>query len=59
MENLHNDDKLQGVKLPFAINSSILSFNLCLLTEKKSLSVKFLFDMCAVGQNLFEVGIII
>ena len=58
MENLHNDDKLQGVKLPFAINSSILSFNLCLLTEKKN-TVKFLFDMCAVGQNLFEIGIII
>ena len=58
MENLHNDAKLQGVKLPFAINSSILSFNLYLLTEKK-ITVKFLFDMCAVGQNLFEVGIII
>ena len=58
MENLHNDDKLQGVKLPFAINSSILSFNLCLLTKKK-ITVKFLFDMCAVGQNIFEVGIII
>ena len=42
MENLHNDDKLQRVKLPFAINSSILSFNLCLLTEKKSLSSSYL-----------------
>ena len=58
MENLHNDDKLQGVKLLLAINSSILSFNLCLLTKKK-ITVKFLFDMYAVGQNLFEVGIII
>lgn len=26
---------------------------------RKKNPVKFLFDMCAVGQNLFEVGIII
>lgn len=26
---------------------------------KKEITVKFLFDMCAVGQNFFEVGIII
>lgn len=30
-----------------------------MLAYRKKITVKFLFDMYAVGQNLFEVGIII
>lgn len=36
-----------------------LSTYVCLVFYRKKITVKFLFDMCAVGQNLFEVGIII
>lgn len=34
-------------------------FLLTYVSLQKKITVKFLFDMYAVGQNLFEVGIII